>query len=126
VVDSSSGRTISSLRSCLDNRSSIAEQRDVRRTLEADAPLPVSDRTFCLVRLGAPFSPLPEGRFSISMTRLSPFRIMFSSARSFGGWGVPRGASSVRAASAWRLAWSPKQLASALLLFSASILAVSD
>jgi hypothetical protein len=81
VVDSSSGRTISSLRSCLDNRSSIAEQRDVRRTLEADAPLFVSDRTFCLVRLGALILRLPEGRFSISMTRLSSFRMMFSSAR---------------------------------------------
>jgi hypothetical protein len=126
VVDSSSGRTISSLRSCLDNRSNIAEQRDVRRTLEAGVPLPVSDRTFCLVRLGAPISPVPGGRFSISLTRLSPFCIVFSSARSCGGRGVPGGASSVRAASAWRLAWSPKQLASVLLLFSASILAVSD
>lgn len=80
MVDSSSGRTSLLLRSCLDNRSNIGEQRDARRTLEAGASLPVSDRTFCLVRLGAPISPLPEGRFSISMTRLSPFRIMFSSA----------------------------------------------
>ena len=65
-------------RTGLVKRLNLPGQPDGHRTLEVTARMAVRDRSFALVKPGAPKSPLPERQFRSEASRLFSKRIVFS------------------------------------------------